>query len=400
MKKVKVVAIAFAITLVLITFTAQPVAAASRYDSLRSYMNSRYDAVRGGYNIPGEGVARVDPTYGAISIMKEVGTLKSRPPPVTIVDVLDFLVTHQWTTGNPDNEDRYGGFMEYLLGPVTNGGNYRALVTWQSLKVQDDIPGIGSYDINATANLVWINKTQAESGGFSADSEGTYPDLMSTAYALMSIRIIDTMYPLENAWDWLQNETATIEYIENCKDGDGYKLSPISSRVGVSATAAAILAFNALDPQAAVPDAGSIQTWLASRQIVDYEEEIMNGGFEEAVDTIDPNLRSTYFALSALNVTNALSTINATAAENFILNCQSEDGSFGIIPGLSTGTLVQSGYACEILNMPGFSGAYDSLSSSTDPYSTSDPGFEWRMILVIGIVVVALILAVLSIRHD
>jgi hypothetical protein len=50
--------------------------------------------------------------------------------------------------------------------------------------------------------------------------------------------------------------------------------------------------------------------------------------------------------------------------------------------------------------MPGFNGAFDSLSSSTDPYSTSDPGFEWRMVLVIGIIVVALILAVLSVRHD
>ncbi|MGD9395074.1 MAG: terpene cyclase/mutase family protein [Candidatus Thorarchaeota archaeon] len=400
MKKVKVVAIAFAITLVLITFTAQPVAAASRYDSLRSYVNSRYDAVRGGYNIPGEGVARVDPTYGAISVMNETGTLENRPPPVTIVDVLDFLVTHQWTTGNPDDEPRYGGFMEYLLGPITNGGNYRALVTWQTLKAQDDIPGTESYDINATANLVWINKTQADSGGFSADSEGTYPDLISTAYALMSIRIIDTMYSLENAWDWLRNETATIEYIESCKDGDGYKLSPISNRAGVSATAAAVLAYNALDPQASIPEAGSIQSWLASRQIMDYEEEELIGGFEEAVSTTDPNLRSTYFALSALNILNTLSTINATAAENFILNCQSEDGSFGIIPELSTGTLVQSGYACEILNMPGFSGAYDSLSSSTDPYSSSDPGFEWRMVLVIGIIVVALVLAVLSVRHD
>jgi prenyltransferase beta subunit len=399
MKKAKVVAIAFAFTLVLLAFTAQPVAAASRYDSLRSYMNSRYDAVRGGYTIPGEGVTRVIPTSGAITIMNEVGTLDNRPPPVTIQDVMNFAVTQQWTTGNEATEPKYGGFMEYLLGPVNNEVNYRGLVLWQLLKAQGDIPGTESYDINATANLYWINTTQTESGGFSSEA-GVYPDLISTAYALRSIRIIDTLYPLENAWDWFLNETATVEWIESCKDGDAYKLSPISDRASVSATAAAVMAYTALDPVSSVPGAGSIQSWLVTRQVLEYDESDSVGGFEEANGTADPNLLSTYFALSAMEILNTLSTINATAAETFILNCQSEDASFGIIPGLSTGKLIYSGYACEMLNMPGFSGAHDILSSSIDPYSSGDPGIEWRWAIVFGIIVVALVLAVLSVRQD
>ncbi|MFX1605275.1 MAG: prenyltransferase/squalene oxidase repeat-containing protein [Promethearchaeota archaeon] len=399
MKKVKVAAIAFAFTLVLLAFTAQPVAAASRYDSLRSYVSSRYDAVHGGYTIPGEGVARVSPTYGAITVLNETETLGNRPPPVTITEVMDFAVKHQWTSGMAGAEPKYGGFMDYLLGPVNNEINYRGLVLWQLLRAQRDIPGTESYSINATANLYWINTTQTESGGFGSEG-GYYPNLISTGYALMSIRLINAMYPLLNAWDWLRNETATIEWIESCRDGDGYKLSPISSRASVSATAAAVFAYNALDPGAAVPNAGTLQSWLTSRQVLDYEDPTMIGGFEETDGTDDSNIRSTYFAVSALEILNAVSTINTTAAENFVLNCQSEDGSFGFIPGLSTGILVYSGYACEILNMPGFNGAFESLSSSTDPYSTSNTGIEWRLYVVVGIIVLAAVLAVLSVRHD
>jgi hypothetical protein len=50
--------------------------------------------------------------------------------------------------------------------------------------------------------------------------------------------------------------------------------------------------------------------------------------------------------------------------------------------------------------MPGFSGAHEILSSSTDPYSSGDPGIEWRWAIVGGIIVVALVLAVLSVRQD
>ena len=399
MKRVKVVAIALAFTFVLLAFTAQPVAAASRYDSLRTYMNSRYDAVRGGYSVPGEGIVRIDPTYGAITIMNEVGTLDNRPPPVTITEVMDFMVVHQWSTGEEVDEPRYGGFMDYLLGPVTNGINYRGLVTWENLMDQSDIPGTENYDINATANLFWINKTQTASGGFGFET-GASPDMLSTAYALMSIRIIDTMYPAENAWDWLQNESATIDWIESCKDGSAYMLNPDSDRVGVTATAAAVLAYEALNPVAAVPDAANIQLWLLSRQILDYELPEYNGGFEEGDDTESPNLLSTYFAFKALETLATTLTVNITAAESFILNCQTPEGSFALAPGFSTGSLIYSGYACEILSMSGFDGAHSILSSSVDPHSPDGTGFDWRLAVIVGIVIVALVLAVLAVRSD
>jgi hypothetical protein len=95
-----------------------------------------------------------------------------------------------------------------------------------------------------------------------------------------------------------------------------------------------------------------------------------------------------------------LSTINVTAVESFILNCQSPDGSFANAPGFSTGTLLYSGYACEILSMAEFGGALSILSSSVDPHSPSETGFEWRPLVIGGIVLIAVVLAALAVRAD
>lgn len=399
MKKVKVVAIAFAFTLVLVAFAAQPATAASRYDSLRSYMNSNYDVVRGGYALPTDGVTRVNPTYGAISIMNEVGTLAQRPPPVSITMALDFSVLHQWLTGDPEDTPRYGGYMDYLLGPVTAPTNYHGLVTWQMLKSQSDIPNVDTYDINATANAFWINRTVSE-GGYGSEV-GAYPDLISTYYALASFRIIDLMYSLENAWNTYVNETATIEWIESCRDGDAYMLSPISDRTSVSATASAVLAYDVIDPLSSIPGVSNIQAWLLDRQILDYQEPEFIGGFEEGNATDEPNLVSTYFALSSLDALNALTSINATAAESFILNCQSADGSWGLVPGLSKGSLVYSAYACQVLNMVEvFGGALSTLSSSVDPYSQGSSTLDWRIVVVLGIIVIALVVSIYALKMD
>ena len=401
MNKIKVLAIAFAFTLMLVAFSAQPVTAASRYDSLISNMNSNYDAVRGGYILPTDQVTRVNPTYGAISIMKEVGTLAQRPPPVSITQALDFLVLHQWVSSNPEDEPRYGGFMDYLLGPVNAITNYHGLVTWQTLKssLLSDIPGVDDYDLNATVNALWVNRTLSESGGYGSEADAD-PDLVSTYYALASFRIIDMLYPSENVWFTYVNETAIIEWIESCKDGESYMLSPLSERASVTATAAAVLAYNAIDPLSVIPGAASIQSWLVDRQILEHQIPEFVGGFEEGNATDDPNLVSTYFGLSALDTLNALSFINATAAESFILNCQSTDGSWGFVPGLNTGSLVYSAYACQILNMETFRGALTTLASSVDPQSQGATQFDWRVVVVLGIVVIAVVVSVCALRMD
>jgi prenyltransferase beta subunit len=270
MKKVKVVAIALAFTLVFVASAAQPVAAASRYDSLQSYMADNYDVVRGGYFLPFDGVTRINPTYGALSIMSEVGTLAQRPPPISITDVMEFIENRQWLTGDENEEVSFGGISDYLLGPVSNDVNYNGLLLWQMLNDpgMSDIPGIGDYDINETANAFWINKTLSIDGGYGY-LQGADSELISTFQALASFRIIEDMYPLENVWNTYVNETAVLAWIESCRDGFSYKLNPDSSRTSVSATAAAILAYNAIDPLSSVPGASSVQNWILDRQVTD-----------------------------------------------------------------------------------------------------------------------------------
>ncbi len=397
MNKVKVVAIAFAFTLVFVAFSAQPVAAASRFDSLSSYMSSKYDPVRGGYTF--EAVTRMNPTFGGISILHELGSLSQRPPPISITQALDFLVDQQLLTGDPDITPRYGGFSEYLLGPVVASTNYRGLVTWQLLKSQSGIPNIDDYDINATANAFWINRTISEEGGYGTEVEAN-PDLVSTFYALASLRIIDQMYQLENAWNTYVNETAVIEWIESCREGEAYKLNPFSERTSVTATAAAVLAYNAIDPLTTVPASSSVQSWIQARQVLEYDMPEFVGGFEEGNATEDPNIVSTYFALKALDTLNALTPINETAAETFILNCQSADGSWGNVPGQDMGSLVYSAYACQMLNILNPGNTLNILSSSFDPHSS--PGFiiDWRGFVVLGIIVAAAVIGIFALRMD
>ncbi|MFX1481570.1 MAG: prenyltransferase/squalene oxidase repeat-containing protein [Promethearchaeota archaeon] len=397
MKKVKVIAIAFAFTFIIVAFATQPVAAASRYETLSSYMTDNYDTVEGGYMLPSDGVTRINPTYGAVSIINEMELLDDRPPPITVTSILEFCVNHQWLTGNPDDEASYGGFSDYLLATVNMATNYHGLLLWQLLKAQNDIPNVGDYDINATANAFWINKT-ADSGGF-ATKQGESPDIISTYYALASFRIIDGIYGI-NAWDTYVNETATTEWIESCRVGDSYLLSPNSDLTSVTATAAAVLAYHAIDPLTLVPGASNVQTWLVNRQVLNFEVTEFEGGFEEGVNTDDPNLVSTYFALSALNALNAVPSVNSTAVKSFILNCQSEDGSWAQIPGMSTGSLLNSAYACQLLNIINPRSALSVLSSSVDPYSEGSGAIDWRVLVVVGLIGGGFIIALYALRMD
>ncbi|MFW9770238.1 MAG: hypothetical protein ACFFEM_15585 [Candidatus Thorarchaeota archaeon] len=399
MKKVKFVAIALAFTLVLVASTAQPVAAASRYDILSSYMTNHYDTVRGGYFLPFDGVTRINPTYGALSIMNEFGSLSQRPPPIAITDVLDFVEDHQFLSNEDDTN--YGGFSNYLLADVVGDVNFNGLLLWEMLKDPrfNDIPGVNDYDINATASALWINSTLSGDGGYGF-IPGADAELISTFRAVVSFRIIEDIYPLEHIWDTYVNETAVLAWIETCRDGGYYKLSPDSSGSSVTATAAAVLAYEAIDPLSSVPSASSVQNWLRERQILDYPYPEYIGGFEEGNATDAPNLVSTFYAMSALETMNAISGVNISALENFVIKCQALDGSWANSPGFSEGSLLYAGYACQILNMDSPGRALSLLSSLPDPNEGGPATYDWRIIVVIGIVLVAAVVAFYALRMD
>jgi prenyltransferase beta subunit len=159
------------------------------------------------------------------------------------------------------------------------------------------------------------------------------------------------------------------------------------------------MAYHALDPYSTIPNVANIITWLVNRQVLDGVEADLIGGFEEGNGTEASNLLSTYYAISALGILNTLPSINATAAETFILNCQTPEGSFANSPGYDTGELLYSGYACEILSKVNANGAMSSLSS-VDPFSLGVTGFEWRTYVIIGIIALVIVLAILGVRAD
>jgi len=400
MKRVKVITIAFAFMLVLVAASEQPVAAASRSDSLGSYINGRYDVARGGYSPPSDGVVRVDATYGAILALNELGFLDIRPPPINLTKALDSLIIRQWTEDDPDvqiDQERYGGFSEYLLGPVTMGMNLKGVILYKLLKDQSDYPGITTKDIDTDSLLVHINRTQTESGGFSV-IPGHNPDIVSTYQALYILDYLSTYYPSLTPWGILANESATLEWINDCRIGDAFLLDPNSDTPGVTATAAGILALDLLPSVSSVPGLQDAENWILDRQIVDAEDDDFSGGFEEAIDTGNPNLESTYYALKLLEFSGGLGLVNESMVIDFILNCQVEDGSWAFIPGASLGSLVYAGQACELLNL--FGSASSILASSVDPNTPGGFVLDWRYIFLIAIVLVALVLAIVSIRRD
>jgi prenyltransferase beta subunit len=400
MKRVKVITIAFAFMLVLVAASAQPVAAASRSDSLTSYISGRYDVERGAYSPPSDDVVRVDATYGAILAYDQLGSLVSRPPPVNITKVLDALILRQWTSNEEDNdldEERYGGFSEYLLGPVTMGMTMKGVILLEMLKAQADYPGISGKDIDTEGLLDFINRTQTESGGFSS-VPGNDPDIVSTYQALYIIDFLSIYDTNLTAWSILTNESATLDWINDCGIDDVFMLSPESVRGSVTATAAGILALDLLPSISTVPGLQDAVDWVLERQIEDSTNEEYIGGFEEGLETNDPNFKSTYYALKLLEYSGGLVSVNETIVIDFILNCQAGDGSWGYIPGLSTGSLVYAGQACELLNL--FGSASSILGSSVDPNSPGGFSLDWRAIVLISVILVVIVVAILMVQRD
>ncbi len=398
MKRVKVISIALAFMFVLVAVSVQPVSAASRSDSLRSYISDRFDTVRGGYSPPSDDVVRVDATYGAVLAQYELGLLSTRPPPVNLTKVLNSIALRQWLTNDPDNDldqKRYGGFGEYLVGPVTMSMTLKGVQAIEMLEEQADYPGVTSIEIDEEALLSYVNRSLSDSGGFSS-IPGNSPDIVSTYQALYILDYLDTTYGLNIEDTW--NETATLEWINECRVVQTFKLSPTSDTVGVTATSAGILALSLHPSDPAITQLQEAVNWVLDRQILDGPDDRFVGGFEEGIQTDDVNFQTTYNALKLLDFANALVSVNETLVVDFILNCQVEDGSWGFVPDATVGTLVYAGQACELLNM--FGNAANILASSEDPYSPGGFELDWRYLLFGGIIVLALVIAIIMVRRD
>jgi prenyltransferase beta subunit len=398
MRSVKIAAITIAITLVVVTIAAQPVSAnpTTRRQSLRAYIDENYDVTEGGYTLPGQQLSYVYTTYGAISIFNDWGLLGVRPPVIDFPMVKNFTQKLHWTLVS-ETTDRYGGFGEYIAGPVNQQNAFDGINLFDLLSqdVLGDIPGINSVELNGTAALFWINQTQTEEGGFSSEV-GSSPDLISTFQALNSMEIA-LQTNEDDTWEkWLQNSTATIDWILSCMDGDVFKLSPESDLPGVTATAAGVLALTILGEP--IPNPQGIIDWILQRQVSSTDSNAFIGGFEEGLLTNDTNLASTYWALRTLDLIGGLASIDADTASRFIVDCQAADGSFALVPGVDVGSMYISSYAVKSLSYLG--AQYEDMLLEEDPNNPPPPLIDWRWGFIVAIIGVAAIGGLYALRLD
>ncbi len=401
MKKVQIASIMVIVALVGVAFTV-PVSAnpGTRWDSLNAYMTENYDAdVEGGYSLPDGEASRLYPTYGAAMVLDERGLFDYRPPSVDILKLKNFTRKIQWKSGGEDY-DRYGAFAIYIAGPVSTEYNYYGLKLWELLSQEkfSDIPQISKVEINETAGLVFLNKTQTEAGGFGRNVDET-PDIISTFQSLYVMDYYVTQLG-KSMDEYLWNRTATIEWILDCSEGDGFKLHPNSNLPSLQATTAGLMALDILGELSRIGDTSVIRNWILDRQVLDSDMEMLVGGFEEGNSTNDPNLKTTHAALEALELLTAMDNVNKSVAARFIVNCQAADGSWGNVPEQETGRLFYAGLAVDALRLLDESGTYTTLLFEEDPNNPAGPIIDWRLGLIIGIIIVAAVVGIIATRFD
>ncbi len=406
MNKVQAVSIVVILSLIATSFVvlSMPVQN-TRWQNLENYMKENYDDPvnngEGGYTFPDSDTARLYPTVGAIMAYQEMDMLSIRPPVIDLVKTKNFTQKLQWKSGGEDYE-RWGGFSLYIAGPVSIENSYWAIKLWDILDAQSDIPGMDDItSINATAALVYINKTQSEKGGFGAE-DGTPPDLISTYYALY---ILNKMVDItgDSVEDWLWNATRTTQWILNCTEGSAFKLTPESYIPSLSATAAGLLALKELNQLSALTatEQQNIRNWVIQRQVTESIAGEPTGGFTESILTNDTNLESTFHALEVLDLIGGIESIDADAAAQFIIDSQAADGTWGNVPGMEEGALFYAGLALKMLNMlDPVNHSYLELINTVDTSNPTEPLVDWRLLFIAALIIGAAMIGLVALRID
>lgn len=400
MKKVKAAGLVIAFALVFLTVGVQPAMAnpGTRLDSLYAFVNERYDTVNGGFTLVGSEASRTEATYYAVEILDDLGYLTQRPPIYDWIRVKNFTQNVQWRSGGEDSS-RYGGIGPIIAVTPDMTTNYLGIKSWNKLNAIADLPGIANVEeLNYTALVFHVNKSQSVDGGFGMD-EDSPPDLHST---YMALYIIDSVIG-ETEWtmdDILLNRTQTIEWILSCREGDAFMLSPASSTPGVTPTAAGLMSLEILNSVTRLgADSQAIRNWILDRQMSEYDGgDSVYGGFEEGALTNDSNIITTYYALQGLAVINALGEVDAEIAARFILDCQAANGGWGNVPGLQVGIIENAGMA--ILSLRILGDDYSAMIYEEDPNDPTPPLLDWRVLFVAGFIVVAAVIALIALRMD
>ena len=382
----------------------------SRIDALYALFAENWEPNEGAYSNIGSEAPRLEATHAAAVVFDDWGTFDTRPPNAEIVRMKNFTRKVQWRSGG-EEAWRYGGFGPFIAGPPTVEMAFLGAETWEIYTRQEGIPNLDDIEINATAACLFINSTQSLNGGFVriVDPEAAVnendTDVVSTFYALYAL---DTMIaaaaeleddpPFTSLDDILMNRTKTEEFILSCRDGNAFKLGPNSLVAGVTPTAAALMALEILGRRTSLPGLAAVNSWLLDRQVAESEGLEYFGGFTEGILTNDTNMISTYWALRVLNMGGVIDAVNVSSAAQFILDCQAEDGSWGIVPGQEVGLFDYAAMAVRSLRYLG--DEYSARLHEPFPFETDPLAVDWRLIFIIAFLIAALLIALIALRMD
>ncbi len=406
MTRMKAAGLLLAMMFVSMALLTPPVSAnpATRLESVHSYLNDHYDTTEGGYSLKAEKLSRAEPTFSALFALNEFGDIATRPPSINLTKTKEFINHLQWTRIK-EKEDKYGGFSSAIAVTPSVMSTYYALRAWQILSLHNDYIGMTEVEINETAALVYLNRTFTDEGSF-ASNVGEQGSLLTTYMAVYSIDYLARLIeeedgtPYQKTMDKWLNESAVVDYVLSCQSGDAFKPTPDASVPGVTPTAAALLTLDILDRLNAVGDLQGVRDWLLARQVVTPTAGEYVGGFTEGYLTNDTNLMSTYYALKALDVLNAITNyVNVSLVEDFVISCQAADGAWALSPDSPEGETTYIGIAIEALTLLPDVNVVTALSVE-DPNNRSPPAIDWRWIAVAVPLVLALVAGLVALRLD
>lgn len=164
--------------------------------------------------------------------------------------------------------------------------------------------------------------------------------VMSTAQAIISLNNLN----VEN----VTINDGVISYISGCEQVDGgFPIDSISSISTLRSTFWAISALNSLDAL----DWINTETifWIADRFMYNISEPWNYGGFENKENSSSVDLEFTFYGIATLSILDKLGEINESASLSYVKSKQLDDGGFEILEGIGFSDLAATFYAVSTL---------------------------------------------------
>lgn len=311
----------------------------SRHDAVKNYVLDMYDKDDGIFYLdPDTKTTNIEVVYSSVLVLYLFDTLED----------INTTKVALWINSTLNLEDindtnNYGGFASSPGGAPDIYSTYYAI---QTLFYLDELDMVK----NTTLVAEWINRTKNADGGY-----GYYPGkpstLISTYYAIECLILLNE--PSYINYTELKNLVLDLQVSDKSSiDYGAFKGSFNESAASIESTYAAVnilYLLNAVDEL----NYTSINNWVMQKWA--------NGGFRPSKAHY-PDIFSTYWCISTLNITTNASISSILDIENvtrWVLSLQKEDGGFSVYSIDETSSPIATALAIETLYLLGSMGELD-----------------------------------------